>query len=195
MADVVVLINGIVDTVYRDTNINAVTLPNVEGAEKVSAPSGTVFGGFTYSNGKFSAPEKSLGVLKSEKVLEVNQLIDDKLSEGAPVSLNDQTLHVELSDSARADMGGMATTALAAASGAVPWPESYQLGWITKENIRIPLASPSDGLSLASLVGNYYAQVKQNGRSLKDSILNSETKDELLVININEGWPEVVLEI
>lgn len=99
-------------------------------------------------------------------------------------------LHIAMDDGSRADMTAMATTAVAAASGAVPWPESYQIGWITVENIRLPLPTPAAGLALAAAVGDYYATVRQNGRSLKDAVLSAETVLELDAINIDDGWPE-----
>lgn len=53
--DAALIINGIVDTVARDIQ-SLVGLPVVTGGTWVQAPAGQVFGGFTYSGGKFTAP-------------------------------------------------------------------------------------------------------------------------------------------
>ncbi|WP_411035738.1 hypothetical protein [Shinella sp. BYT-45] len=98
-------------------------------------------------------------------------------------------LHVALDDASRADMGAMATTAVAAAGGGVPWPESYQTGWIAIENVRIPLATPADGLALAASVGDYYAQIRQHGRTLKDAVLAAEDVAGIAAVDIETGWP------
>lgn len=98
-------------------------------------------------------------------------------------------LHVALDDASRADMGAMATTALAASSGAIEWPESYKQGWITVENVRIALPAPEDGLALAALVGDYYAGVRQRGRTLKDTVAAATKQSDLDAIDIESEWP------
>lgn len=130
-----------------------------------------------------------LEILKAERLDSIRALTDAKLAEGAPIEHDEQVLRVALDDGSRADMGGMATTAVAAAGGAVPWPASYQLGWITIENLRIPLPTPADGLALAALVGDYYAQVRQHARDLKDAVLAAEDEAALEAIDIHSGWP------
>lgn len=126
---------------------------------------------------------------KAAKVAAIDARLAAALGGGAPVPVGEATLHVALDGGSRADMGAMATTALAAASGAVPWPESYQTGWITVENIRIPLATPADGLALAAGVGDHYAQIRQHGRDLKDAALAAADDTALNAIDINGGWP------
>ena len=71
----------------------------------------------------------------------------------------------------------------------MPWPESYSRGWITIENVRIPLDTPSDGLALAASVGDFYAAVIQNRRDLKNAALAATTADALAAIDIDAGWP------
>ena len=83
----------------------------------------------------------------------------------------------------------MAATASAAASGAVSWPESYARGWIAVENVRIPLATPADGLALAASVGDWYAAVVQRRRDLKDAALAAGDAAALDAIDITTGWP------
>jgi len=107
------------------------------------------------------------------------------LSVGAPVSGG---LHIALDDGSRADLTAMAATATAAASGAVSWPESYSRGWISIENVRIPLATPAAGLTLAASVGNYYAALIQHRRDLKDAALAAEDAAALDAIDVAAGW-------
>lgn len=107
------------------------------------------------------------------------------LTTGAPVD----GLHVALDAGSRADMTAMGATALAAATGAVAWPESYARGWITIENIRVALPTPADGLALAARVGNFYALSVQHARDLKDAIIEAgEDEAALDAIDIGSGW-------
>ena len=133
-------------------------------------------------------PVLSLADLKAAKRDAANRLRDQHLAAGAlhPSS----GLHIALGDGSRADIGGMATTAVAViATGAVPWPEAYALGWISIENTRIPLATPADGIALAALVGQVYSAIVQHGRNLKDAIEAAADETELAAIDVNAGWP------
>ncbi|MBD9445748.1 MULTISPECIES: hypothetical protein [unclassified Rhizobium] len=145
--------------------------------------------GWAFENGAFVVPTSeppTLDDLKASKESLTNARVSAFLNQGAPVS---NSLHVALDDSSRADMGAMATTALAAAGGAVPWPDSYVQGWISIENTRIPLPTPSDGLALAAGVGDYYARIRQNGRTLKDAVMAAATEEALAAVDLDSGWP------
>jgi hypothetical protein len=133
-----------------------------------------------------SIPQPTLNDLKSSRIAAVDAKADVLLSTGYPHA-SDQ--HISLTDGSRTDLGAMATTAALAVAGTVPWPESYQQGWITIENTRIPLPTPADGIALAAPVGAYYAGIRQNGRSLKDTILAAEDEAALAVIDVENGWP------
>jgi hypothetical protein len=124
--------------------------------------------------------------LRAAKAAGIARKAGELLTAGAPVAGG---LHVALDDGSRADLTAMAATATVAASGAVPWPESYARGWITIENVRIPLATPSAGLALAASVGNYYAALIQHRRDLKDAALAAENEAALDVLDISAGWP------
>lgn len=119
-------------------------------------------------------------------IARVNALADAKLAAGYPAA---DGLHVDVSDSSRADLGGMATTALGATSGTLPWPDSYKEGWITIENVRIPMPEPADGLMLAAGAGEFYAAIKQHARDLKDAVLAATDEAALDAIDIEAGWP------
>jgi hypothetical protein len=135
------------------------------------------------------APE--FGMLQATKDAAVRARIEVELARGAPIEVApDVFLHVALDDGTRADVTGMAATALAAASSAVPWPESYQLGFIAIENVRIPLPTPVEGLGLAALVGDRYAKIRQNGRDLKDAVAAAVDEAALDAVDIDSGWPE-----
>lgn len=123
---------------------------------------------------------------RATKLAAIVRRVAAKLAAGAPVG----GLHVALDDGSRADMTAMGTTAIAAASGALPWPDSYSQGWITVENIRIPLPTPADGLGLAATVGNHYAQIRQHGRDLKDLTEAATTLADLGAIDETAGWPD-----
>ncbi len=116
----------------------------------------------------------------------IDQRVSSLLAAGYPTSGG---LHIALDDASRSDMGAMATTALAASSGAVPWPDSYAQGWITSENVRIAMPQPTDGLALAALVGDYYAAIRQRGRTLKDAVAIATSQAELDTIDVDSGWP------
>lgn len=123
---------------------------------------------------------------RAAKFTSVQERVSILLSIGFETSVG---LHIALDDASRADMGAMATTALASSSGVIEWPESYKQGWISIENIRIELPQPADGLALAALVGDYYAAVRQRGRTLKDAVAAATTEAELDAIDIESGWP------
>ena len=138
---------------------------------------------------EFVPEPPTLEDLRTAKIAAINSRSSDILAAGAPIVVDTDTLHVALDDGSRADMTAMGTTAIAAASSAVPWPDSYQAGWITVENIRIPLPLPSDGLALAATVGDYYAQIKRHARDLKDAAIAAEDQSALDAIDIEMGWP------
>lgn len=144
--------------------------------------------GWTYDGSSFAPPERAnqtLAVLKQEKVAAITAKTEEATAAGVKIG----QFTVAMDDASRADLGGMAVTALAAASGALPWPESYRQGWISKENKRIPMETPQDGLTLAAAVGDQYATIRQNGRTLKDAAESAGTKAALEAVDINAGWP------
>lgn len=163
--------------------------PN-EGQGFIEGPDSVVCG-FLFDGETFSAPPTlpPLDARKSTMAATVNAHVATLLATGAPVIVGEDVLHIALDDGSRADLTAMATTAIGAASGALPWPESYQQGWITIENIRIPLPAPSDGLALAAGVGDRYARIRQRGRDLKDAIEAAEDNAALDAIDIESGWP------
>jgi hypothetical protein len=138
---------------------------------------------------EYTPPDPTLEDLRAAKIEAINAKLDAILAIGAPVTVGENTLHVALSDGSRADLTAMATTAVAASTGAVSWPESYQTGWIAVENVRIPLDAPATGLGLAAGVGDYYAQIRQHGRDLKDAALAAEDQAALDAVDIEAGWP------
>jgi hypothetical protein len=105
-------------------------------------------------------------------------------------------LHVALmdkrgTDGPRADLAGMATHAGFVVIGipGVVWPTSYQQGWISVENDRIPLATAADGLALAQVCGAWFASVVQCARDKKDSCLLAVDQAALDAVSIGDGWP------
>lgn len=182
--------------VSRKAVINGASVENVilaaddfeiAGRTLVAVPDGSpVAPGWAFDGEDFSPPVVPLADLVAAKVAAINAKVDALLSVGCPVGGG---LHVAVDDGSRADMGAMATTALAAMSSAVPWPASYQTGWIAIENVRVPLPTPGDGLGLAAGVGDYYAKVRQRGRDLKDAALAAEDPSDLDAVDIETGWP------
>lgn len=133
----------------------------------------------------FPAPELTLIDLRAAKIAAISATSAVLLIVGAPA---ESGLHVALDDGSRADLTAMAAMATAAASGTLAWPDSYARGWITVENVRIPLATPAAGLALAASVGNYYAALIQHRRDLKDAALAAEDEAALEAIDITAGW-------
>ena len=154
----------------------------VIGPEGASA--GWAFDGATWMPPAEPAP--SLDDLRAAKLAAISATADTLLAAGAPVGSG---LHVALDDGSRADLTAMAATATASSAGAVSWPDSYSRGWITVENVRIPLATPADGLALAASVGDWYAAIVQHRRDLKDAALAAVSVDALDAIDIEHGWP------
>ncbi len=145
--------------------------------------------GWAFDGTRWTAPampEPTFDDLRAAKITAIVAMADALLGVGAPVTGG---LHVALDDGGRADLTAMAATATAAASGAVSWPVSYSRGWITVENVRIPLATPVVGLTLAASVGNYYAAIVQHRRDLKDAALAAVDAATLEAIDIDAGWP------
>lgn len=128
----------------------------------------------------------TLDEMRDAKTLAIVDKAGALLSTGAPAA---DGLHVAMDDGSRADLTAMAATATVALSGTVLWPESYARGWITIENVRIPLATPADGLALAAAVGNYYAAIVQHRRDLKDAALAALDEAALEAIDVAAGWP------
>ncbi|WP_336801723.1 DUF4376 domain-containing protein [Kaistia sp. MMO-174] len=155
-------------------------------------PAGKIKTGTTYAlvGGvpvqSFQTQDAPLEDLRAAKLDAIRDRTSLALQEGAPVPGG---LHISLDDGARADVGSMATTAIAAAGGYVPWPESYIRGFIAIENIRIPMTTPADGLALASVVGDFYAQIRQHSRDLKDAAEAATSKTALAAIDETAGWP------
>ena len=134
-------------------------------------------------------PEPTLDARKASLTATVNVHVATLLAAGAPVAAGETTLHIALDDGSRADLTAMVSTAGFALQSLIPLPESYQQGWITMENIRIPLAEPTDGILMAAGVGERYAQIRQQGRTLKDAIEAAEDAAALDAIDIESGWP------
>lgn len=139
-------------------------------------------------DGKLSAIQAgtSLEEKRAARLQSVEQKASDVLSIGFFVN----GLHIALTDASRTDLTAMAATAGFALSGVVTWPESYKLGWISIENIRIPLPTPQEGIALAAAVGDFYARIKQHARTLKDLLLEAADEQELQEVQIETGWPE-----
>ncbi len=145
--------------------------------------------GWSFDGVNWSAPAEPSPSFEDRRKIKLDDIIafgETLLAAGAPVSGG---LHVALGDGSRADLTAMAATATAAASGSVSWPESYARGWITIENVRIPLATPAAGLTLAASVGGYYAALVQHRRDLKDQALAAVDTAALDAIDISAGWP------
>ena len=154
------------------------------GATEVASPPSHA--AMIWNGSMWTVPTLSFDDLRTAKLAAISATADALLSAGALV---DGGLHVALDDGSRADLTAMAATATAASAGAVTWPESYSRGWITIENVRIPLATPAAGLTLAASVGDWYAAVVQHRRDLKDAALAAGDSAALDAIDHFAGWP------
>lgn len=123
-----------------------------------------------------------LTVRRTAVVAAINATRNTRLAAGAPYAGK----LIEVTDKGRADLGGMATAAILASQGLVPWSDGYATGWITMDNTRIPLPTPADGITLAAAVGDWYGRTMQHARDLKDAALAS---DEPETVDIETGWP------
>lgn len=126
---------------------------------------------------------QTLDEARAAKLAAISNAADALFAAGAPYD----GLHIAVLDGSRADLTAMAATASAALAGSVAWPESYALGWITVENGRITLATPAAGLALAAAVGDWYAQIVQHRRDLKDAVLAAEDIPSVEAIDITYG--------
>lgn len=64
--DIAVVINGVVDSVYRGYLIS--DMPDIPGAILVEAEENSVFGGFAYENGSFTAPAETVEQIVPEAI-------------------------------------------------------------------------------------------------------------------------------
>lgn len=130
-----------------------------------------------------SPPAPTLEDLRAAKIEEINEVFNACIAAGAPVA---DDLHVALDDGSRTDLTALASTATAVmiSNGAIAWPDSYARGWITVENIRVPLPTASDGLAFAAAVGGYYSAIVQQWRDLKDAALAATSAAELDAIAV-----------
>lgn len=142
--------------------------------------------GYEFSGVEWIRKPPTIVDLRASKAAAIVTKADTLLTVGAPA---DSGLHVALDERSLSDLAIMSGIATAAASGAVVWPDSYVRGWITVENVRIPLATPIAGLALAASVGNYYAAIVQHRRDLKDATLAAGDATVLEAIDITTGWP------
>ena len=132
--------------------------------------------------------DEQAAALESARALRraaVDQAVVEKLQAGYPDP--GTGLHVDIHpDGRRADMAGLVSAALIAASGAAAWSAAYSQGWIAKENTRIPLPTPEAGIALAAAAGDWYARIRQRGRDLKDAI---NAAADPATVDIAAGWP------
>lgn len=122
---------------------------------------------------------------RAVKIAAINQLLRAKLAEGYVLS---NGLHISITGDVERRMTSMGTTAGFAVLGISAWPEEYQRGWITEENIRFPLPAPTDGVALATAVGAYTAALIQHARDLKDTVVAAANAADLEEIDITAGW-------
>lgn len=140
--------------------------------------------GWSWDGTKFSpAPAPALEDLRAAKIATIIAATDADLARGAPV---EGGLRVALDDGSRADLTALASTATAVviSNGAIAWPDSYARGWITMENVRVPLATASEALAFAAAVGGYYSAIVQHRRDLKDAALAATSAEELDAITV-----------
>lgn len=179
-------LNGFLDdSVHEDIPEDAVEVSDDRHQELMEAQA-SGFTIFADDNGAPALLAPSLPDPKDVKRAAVDALAAQKLDAGYPTNGG---LHIALDGDTRADLGAMATTAALVLSNVTTWSESYSRGWITIENVRIPLPSPQDGIALAAAVGDYYAQLRQHARDLKDAIIAANNETALDAIDINAGWP------
>lgn len=134
--------------------------------------------------GQWTAQPESLDEARGRKRAEIDTIADAMMAIGAPYA----GYHVAVDASSRANLTAIAATALAAISGAMEWPGPYAQGWITSENVRVPLPSPQDGLTLANSAGEFYASLVQHKRTLKDAVLAAVTVAEVDAVDVEGGW-------
>jgi len=125
---------------------------------------------------------------RADKIAAIEARKSAVLAQGAPFAGK----RIAVDPGSRSDLGGMGATALAVlvTSGSVPWPESYAEGWIAEDNTRVPLETPAAGLALGAAVGDWYAQVVQLARDLKNAALAAGDDAALEAIDVEgAGWP------
>jgi hypothetical protein len=125
----------------------------------------------------------SLAQARADKVADINAERDRRLRLGAPFGGK----RFAMDDGSRTDLGGMATTAALVLAGALPWPESYVIGWIAMDNKRLPLPAAVDGIALAATVAGTYSAIVQHARTRKDLAL---TSTDPAAVDPLTGWPE-----
>lgn len=127
---------------------------------------------------------------KEAKSTAINAKLSEIITAGCPIEHEGDTLHIQMDDRSITKLTAMAATATGAISGSIAWPEAYSAGWITAENIRIPLATPGEGYALSAMVGEFFAALSQYSRDLKDDADAAVDQAALDAIVVDTGWPE-----
>lgn len=99
------------------------------------------------------------------------QIFTQKIHTGYPAG---NGKYIQINDGSRANLSGMALTAVMVQMNLTTWPEGYSRGWVTEDGSRIPLPTPEDGLALATAAGAYYADAVQADQDLENAIKNSD---------------------
>lgn len=124
--------------------------------------------------GEFRPTVASVSSRREARLEDVRVMKQKLLDAGAPFSGK----RIEMDDATRANLSGMAVTALLVSSGAIPeWPASYAQGWITLDNSRLSLPTPQDGIALAANVAGWYSGLVQYSRDAKDAVLTADDPD------------------
>ena len=99
-------------------------------------------------------------------------------------------VHVAIDGESRANLSGMAATALAVSAKipGITWPASYQ-SWWSIEGTPIPIPAPADGLAFAAAAGIYYSQAVVHEATLVGEIEAAADAATLGAIDIDAGWP------
>jgi hypothetical protein len=145
--------------------------PGFVGIASETAAVGDVFDPVT---GLFSSPVVSVLDRRAARLQAVQAMRQRLMDRGAPFGGK----RIEMDDATRANLSGMAVTAILVLTGALPeWPASYALGWITLDNTRIALPTPQAGITLAASVAGWYSGLVQYARDAKDAVLTAEDPD------------------
>lgn len=135
----------------------------------------------------FDAVTKEISVRKAWMINKSKEKYYALIALGYPHA-SDQ--HVDIDADGRANLSGMALTALLALQSMTTWPEDYARGWVTREGTKIPLTA-TDAIGFAAAAGAFYSSLVQRLQDIEDDILAAITHEDLDTIEETylTSWP------
>ena len=130
-------------------------------------------------------PAPTLAEAQAEKVTAINAQFATRLAAG----LSYQGQVIDIDDGSRANLSGMALSALLAINKVQAWPDTISRGWVSRSGVRVPLPGPTDGLTLANAAASLYSGLVQHAADLSISVMSATDVATVAAVDETTGWP------